>query len=95
MALLIDEVERLLEGARVPYVKTFNCLGNPQIIATDDEGRELCDVIELFDRFTGRHYLEIMGALSDEEAEEYGEVLAYLPPEEVANRFCWRYLETR
>lgn len=94
MKALIEELQNLLTRDSVPFEKVA---GRCQIIIKNEQGERLCDCVEIWDPFNDAvpFYLEIMGALTEEETEEDDifSVLPHLTPEEVAHRFeyCYRH----
>lgn len=82
----INKLAKLLDEAGVPYIRNPIWGGEKIRIGA------LCDAVyHNFSYGNENDLLEIMGGLTEEEAEE-DSVLGYLTPEEVAERFeyCYR-----
>ena len=82
----IEELAKLLDEAKVPYIRNSIWDGEQIRIGT------LCDAVcHNFSYGNEDNLLEIMGAVTEEEGE-FGGVLGFLTPEEVAKRFeyCYR-----
>lgn len=82
----IEELAKLLDKAKVPYIRNSIWDGEQIRIGT------LCDAVcHNFSYGNEDNLLEIMGAVTEEE-DEFGDVLGFLTPEEVAKRFeyCYR-----
>lgn len=81
----IEKLTKLLDEAKVPY--TRNPIWNGEQIRIG----ALCDAVcHNFSYGNEDDLLEIMGALTEEEAEN-DSVLGWLTPEEVAERFVYCY----
>lgn len=83
----IDKLAKLLDEVKVPYTRNPIWDGEQIRIGT------LCDAVcHNFSYGNEDDLLEIMGAVTEEEAEDNSGVLGYLTPEEVAKRFeyCYR-----
>ena len=82
----IEELAKLLDEAKVPYIRNSIWDGEQIRIGT------LCDAVcHNFSYGNEDNLLEIMGAVAEEEGES-GIILGFLTPEEVAKRFeyCYR-----
>lgn len=81
----INRLAQLLDEADIPYTK------NPIWGGEQIRIGALCDAVcHSFSYGNEDDLLEIMGAVTEEEAED-GNVLGYLTPEEVAKRFIYCY----
>ena len=82
----IEELAKLLDEAKVPYIRNSIWDGEQIRIGT------LCDAVcHSLSYVTVDNLLGIMGAVAEEEGES-GIILGFLTPEEVAKRFeyCYR-----
>lgn len=82
----INELAKLLDEAGVPYTR------NPIWGGEQIRIGALCDAVcHSFSYGNEDDLLEIMGAVTEEEAEDNSGVLGWLTPEEVAKRFIYCY----
>lgn len=82
----IDKLAKLLDEAGVPYTRKPIWDGEQIRIGS------LCDAVCYnFSYGSEDDLLEIMGAVTKEEAEENSDIVGWLTPEEVAKRFIYCY----